>query len=104
MVDAWFADIDAEMETRWPAEQLATLKIRERITTLVETRIDLLAPGRESLRRAQALHALATHGPHAAKPGWRAAEPMWRSDERRVGREGGRQCRNLRARGHSKQK
>ena len=78
MVDAWFADIDARMEERWPAEKLATLKIRERITTLVEARIDLLAPERESLRRALALLALPTNAPHAARLGWRAADHMWR--------------------------
>src|SRR3546814_17626077 len=78
MVDAWFADSDMAMEARWPAEKLATLKIRERITTLVETRIDLLAPGRESLRRALALLALPTNDPHAATLAWRAADHMWR--------------------------
>lgn len=78
MVDAWFAAIDAAMADRWPAETLATLKIRERITTLVEARIDLLAPNRESLRRALALLALPTNAPHAAKLGWRAADLMWR--------------------------
>ncbi|AMU92293.1 COQ9 family protein [Sphingopyxis macrogoltabida] len=78
MVDAWFADIDARMAAKWPAEKLATLKIRERITTLVETRIDLLSPDRESLRRALALLALPGNAPHAAKLGWRAADLMWR--------------------------
>ncbi|PQM29002.1 COQ9 family protein [Sphingopyxis lindanitolerans] len=78
MVDAWFADIDAAMAAAWPAEKLATRKIRERITTLVETRIDLLAPARESLRRALALLALPTNAPHAARLGWRAADLMWR--------------------------
>ncbi len=78
MVDAWFADVDAAMEGRWPAEKLATLKIRERITTLVETRLDLLAPNRESLRRALALLALPTNLPFAAKLGWRSADAMWR--------------------------
>lgn len=78
MVDAWFADIDAAMATKWPAEKLATLKIRERITTLVETRIDLLAPNREALRRALALLALPTNVPFAARLGWRAADLMWR--------------------------
>lgn len=78
MVDAWFADIDARMAAKWPAEKLATLKIRERITTLVETRIDLLAPDRESLRRALALLALPNNAPHGAKLGWRAADLMWR--------------------------
>ncbi|MGV1685016.1 COQ9 family protein [Sphingopyxis sp. NJF-3] len=78
MVDAWFADIDADMAAKWPAERLSTLKIRERITTLVETRLDRLANRRESLRRALALLALPTHAPHAARLGWRAADAMWR--------------------------
>jgi ubiquinone biosynthesis protein COQ9 len=78
MVDAWFADIDDRMAAKWPAEKLATLKIRERITTLVETRLALLAPDRESLRRALALLALPTNVPFAAKLGWRSADIMWR--------------------------
>lgn len=78
MVDAWFAGIDARMAAKWPAEKLADLKIRERITALVETRIDLLAPDRESLRRALALLALPANVPHAARLGWRAADLMWR--------------------------
>ncbi|MEQ8310792.1 MAG: COQ9 family protein [Sphingopyxis sp.] len=78
MVDAWFASIDARMAAKWPAEKLADLKIRERITALVETRIDLLAPDRESLRRALALLALPANVPRAARLGWRAADLMWR--------------------------
>ncbi len=78
MVDAWFADIDAQMAAKWPADELATMKIRERITTLVEARIDILAPNREALRRALALLALPTNMPFAAKLGWRAADLMWR--------------------------
>jgi ubiquinone biosynthesis protein COQ9 len=78
MVDAWFADIDDRMAAKWPADRLATLKIRERITALVETRLDLLAPDRESLRRALALLALPTNVPFAAKLGWRSADAMWR--------------------------
>ncbi|MGB3847645.1 MAG: COQ9 family protein, partial [Sphingopyxis sp.] len=73
-----FADVDAAMAAKWPAERLAALKIRERITTLVEVRIDLLAPNREALRRALALLALPTNVPFAAKLGWRAADAMWR--------------------------
>ncbi len=78
MVDAWFACIDAAMAERWSAEQLARLKIRERILKLVETRLDLLASHRESLRRALALLALPTNIVFAAKLGWRAADAMWR--------------------------
>lgn len=78
MVDAWFAAIDAEMNERWSAEKLAGLKIRERIITLVETRLALLADKRESLRRALALLALPTNLVFAARLGWRAADAMWR--------------------------
>src|SRR3546814_1710116 len=46
--------------------------------TLVETRIDLLAAHRESLRRALALLALPPHVPFAVKLGWRSAACMSR--------------------------
>ncbi|ALC14521.1 RpsU-divergently transcribed [Sphingopyxis sp. 113P3] len=78
MIDAWFSWIDTDMATRWPTERLATLKIRERIVTLVEARLNTLAGRRESLRRALALLALPTNVPFAAKLGWRAADAMWR--------------------------
>jgi ubiquinone biosynthesis protein COQ9 len=78
MVDAWFAAVDARIAARWPADSLAAMKIRDRITTLVEARIDVLAPDRESLRRALALLALPTNAPFAAKLGWRSADLMWR--------------------------
>lgn len=78
MVNAWFADVDARMAVKWPAEKLAALKIRERIVTLVETRITLIEGNRESLRRALALLALPTNVPFAARLGWRAADVMWR--------------------------
>ncbi|HMO76545.1 MAG TPA: COQ9 family protein [Sphingopyxis sp.] len=77
-VDAWFADVDAAMAAKWPAEKLAPLKIRERITTLVEARLALLAPNREALRRALALLALPTNAAFAARLGWRSADAMWR--------------------------
>ncbi len=77
MVDAWFASVDAEMLERLPADQLAAMKIRDRITGLVETRLDILAPNRESLRRALGVLALPTNVALAARLGWRAADTMW---------------------------
>lgn len=78
MIDAWFAHIDAEMARALPAETLATMKIRERITALVECRMMLVAPNRESLRRALTILALPQNAPRAVKLGWRAADAMWR--------------------------
>ena len=54
MIDAWFQAIDAKMAAKYSAEELAGMKIRERI---------LAAP---------------PHLRKAAKMGWRAADKMWR--------------------------
>ena len=77
MIDAWFAHVDAAMLAAAPP--LAPLKVREKITVLVETRLTLLAPEREALRRALATLALPQHVASAARLGWRAADVMWRA-------------------------
>lgn len=79
MIDAWFAHVDTEMHVRLPAETLATMKIRQRITTLVETRLEIVAPNREALRRALAILALPQNALRATKLGWRSADVMWRA-------------------------
>lgn len=78
MIDAWFAAIDARMAALCPPERLAPLKIRDKIATLVETRLDLLAGDRESLRRALSILARPDHVARAGRLGWRAADIMWR--------------------------
>jgi ubiquinone biosynthesis protein COQ9 len=77
MVDAWFTHVDGEMLDRLPADRLAAMKIRDRITGLVEARLDIVAPHRESLRRALAVLALPGNIALAARLGWRAADAMW---------------------------
>jgi ubiquinone biosynthesis protein COQ9 len=79
MIDAWFAATDAAMLARFAPGQLAAMKIRARITALVEARLDLLAPHREALRRAQAILAMPANVTRAAQLGWRAADVMWRA-------------------------
>lgn len=79
MIDAWFASVDADTLAACTPETLAALKIRERITTLVEARLAILAPKREALRRAQAILANPLNATATAKLGWRAADVMWRA-------------------------
>lgn len=79
MIDAWFESVDAAMLTALPPDRLAAMKIRERITTLVETRLELVAPNREALRRALAILAMPQNLATAARLGWRAADVMWRA-------------------------
>ena len=79
MIDAWFAAVDAAMLAAYPPERVAALKIRERIAELVEARLDVLSPDRESLRRALAILAMPQNLAAAAKLGWRTADTIWRA-------------------------
>src|SRR3546814_19496797 len=76
MIDAWFAHVDRAMLAAVPPERLATMNIRGKITALVAARLALLAPNRESLRRAIAILALPRHVIRADKLGWPAADVL----------------------------
>lgn len=78
MIDAWFASIDRDMIAAVPAETLAAMKIRDRITALVEARLTATAASRESLRRALAILALPQNVLRAGKLGWRTVDLIWR--------------------------
>ena len=79
MITAWFEAIDRAMLETLPAETLATMKIRAKITALVETRLDAIGPNREALRRALAILAMPQNLVRGAKLGWHAADLMWRA-------------------------
>ena len=78
MIDAWFAQIDRTMIAAVPADAIAAMKIRARITTLVQARLDAVAPNRESLRRALAILAMPQNVATAARLGWRTVDLIWR--------------------------
>jgi ubiquinone biosynthesis protein COQ9 len=79
MIEAWFAAIDRIMAETLPPETLATMKIRAKITALVEARLDATAANREALRRALAILAMPQNLVRGAKLGWHAADLMWRA-------------------------
>ncbi|WP_375290074.1 COQ9 family protein [Qipengyuania sp.] len=78
MVKAWIASTDAAMAQALPPEKLATMKIRERIRSLVQFRLDAAAGREEALRRALAIMAMPQNAPAALKLGWNSADVMWR--------------------------
>ena len=78
MIDGWIDGIDRELAHRLPPEKLNAMKIRERITTLLATRLEIMAPDRESLRRAMGVMAMPQNLARAAKIGWRTADRNWR--------------------------
>ncbi|MEH3040956.1 MAG: COQ9 family protein [Sphingomonas paucimobilis] len=78
MIDAWFGDIDRRMIEAVSADALAAMKIRQRITALVEARLTAVAGEREALRRALAILAMPQNVARATKLGWRTVDLMWR--------------------------
>ncbi len=77
MIDAWFAHIDGEMLAAVPPERLAFMKVREKITALIEARLDATSADRESLRRALAILALPQNLAKTTRLGWRTVDTIW---------------------------
>jgi ubiquinone biosynthesis protein COQ9 len=78
MIEAWIASVDAAMAAEWPADRLATLKIRERIRTLVAFRLAAVEHIDEAVRRALAVMAQPQNARRSFKLGWHSADIMWR--------------------------
>lgn len=57
--------------------ELDKLRIRERIAKLVRTRLDILSPHREAIRRAVAARLLPTNITTAGTALWRSVDLMW---------------------------
>lgn len=78
MIAAWIGTVDAAMEAALPVETLAAMKIRERIRSLVQVRLDAIAGREEALRRALAIMAMPQNVSRAGRLGWASADRMWR--------------------------
>lgn len=78
MIRAWIETIDRAMAEALPPKVLAAMKIRERIRSLVQFRLDAVAGREEALRRASAIMAMPQNVAAALKTGWHSADVMWR--------------------------
>lgn len=78
LIEHWIGSIDAEMARRLPSDVLGVMKIRAKITALVATRLEIMAPNKEALRRAMAIMAMPGNVLRTAQIGWHSADQMWR--------------------------
>lgn len=78
MIAAWIDTTDAKMQAALGGGALAQLKIRERIRTLLQFRLDAVAGMEEALRRALAIQAMPQNLARSLQLGWRSADLMWR--------------------------
>ena len=79
LVEAFSKSVDDEMEKRLKEKDITALKIRERISQAVLTRLDILRPNKEAARRAAAMLTLPPHVPLATKLMYRSVDLMWRA-------------------------
>ena len=77
MIDAYIKGVDQTLAERLAPEKLQGMKIREKIRTLIWTRLEIMAPAREAVRRALAILAMPQNVPLAMRIGWRTADLMW---------------------------
>ena len=78
MITAWAGSIDRAMAEALPAERLATMPIRQRITALVQFRLDEITGREEALRGALVELSKPWNIPASTRLAWRSADVMWR--------------------------
>ena len=79
VIEAFSGFVDAEMEKRIAQKNISSMKIRERISQAVLTRLEILKPNKEAARRAAALLSLPPHLPLASRLMYRSVDGMWRA-------------------------
>jgi ubiquinone biosynthesis protein COQ9 len=78
LIDLYGQGVDRALAEALPPDTLAAMKIRERIRTLVWTRLRIQEPAKEAIRRALAILAMPQNAVVAARFSWRSADVMWR--------------------------
>jgi len=78
MVDAYIATADVKMLAALDTEAFRALKVRQKITAAIRTRLEQAAPHREAIRRSSAVLALPGNTRRAAGLTWRTADTIWR--------------------------
>lgn len=78
MVDAYIATADVKMAAALDTDAFRALKVRQKITMAIRTRLEQAAPHREAIRRSSAVLAQPGNAGRAARLTWRTADGIWR--------------------------
>lgn len=79
LLDFFMAEADREMIAEAAARGLSEGPVRQRISGIIRLRLEILAPHREAIRRALALHLLPGQAPSALRSLSRTADAIWRA-------------------------
>ena len=78
MIEAWIEGVDAAMIAEFTPEKIASMKVRDRIRSMIWFRLTLTGDSREAVRSALAILAMPQNIPIGLRTGWRSADLMWR--------------------------
>lgn len=78
LIHVYIQGVDRALEADFPPARVASLKIRERIRSLVWRRLEIMGPAREAVRRGLAILAMPQNVPLGLRISWRTADLMWR--------------------------
>ena len=79
LLEAYSLGVDAEMEKRLAKLKLPSMPVRQRIATAVKTRLAILKPHKEAVRRAVAHLSLPPNVPLGVKLVYHTVDAMWRA-------------------------
>jgi ubiquinone biosynthesis protein COQ9 len=79
MVAAWCQWADGQMLAALAERGISSLKIRERVTLAVRTRLEQALPHKEAVRRAVSVLAMPQHARRALRLTWGTVDTMWRA-------------------------
>ncbi|MEO1328571.1 MAG: COQ9 family protein [Pseudomonadota bacterium] len=68
---------DRQMLERLAAADLSSMRIREKVAFAVRTRLEIIAPHREAVRKGAALYALPIYAADGAQAVWETADHIW---------------------------
>ncbi len=79
LLEAYSAEVDAEMEKRLAKAKITALPVRQRIAKAVKMRLVILKPHKEAVRRGVAHLSLPPNLPLGAKLVYNTVDTMWRA-------------------------
>lgn len=77
LLSFWLSETDRVMMERLTALPLSEMRIRDRITVGVRSRLEILTPHREAVRRSMATLALPQNAAFGLQSVWRSADAIW---------------------------
>ncbi len=78
MIDAYISLADVKMHAALATPEFRKLKVRQKVTTAIRTRLEQAAPHREAVRRAAAILGLPDNATKTPRLTWRTADQIWR--------------------------